>query len=327
MVILLRVFILDIKNNLKTLEEDTMLIQNYLQSSLDYARIEKAILFLEKNFLKQPDLKEVAQSVNLSEYHFQRLFKRWAGISPKRFLQFLTLEYAKKLLKESKSILDVTYETGLSSPGRLHDLFINFEAVTPGEFKKNGYGLTILYGFHPSPFGECLLSITDRGICGLAFVQDNDREGALKNLKNKWKQAQFYESPQDTQPLISRIFTPFRRLRIIPPTSLRDPLLNREEIRPLNLFVKGTNFQIKVWEALLRIPPGFLVSYEDIATYLGKPKASRAVGRAVGQNPIGFLIPCHRVIRKVGMIGDYEWGTARKRAILGWEAVRQSISR
>jgi len=290
------------------------LSEDYLQASEDYARIEKAILFLEKNFRRQPDLKEVAQSVHLSEYHFQRLFTRWAGISPKRFLQFLTTEYAKKLLEESRSILDVTYAAGLSSPGRLHDLFVTFEAVTPGEFKKKGEGLVITYGFHPSPFGECLLSVTDRGICGLAFLQEGDREKALEDLKNKWKQAKFCENPDYTRSLVHRIFFSLPQAR--------RAASEQEKTAPLSLFLKGTNFQIKVWEALLKIPPGAVLSYEDIAIHMGKPGASRAVGHAIAQNPIGFIIPCHRVIQKIGLVGDYHWGTARKKAILGWEAAK-----
>jgi AraC family transcriptional regulator of adaptative response/methylated-DNA-[protein]-cysteine methyltransferase len=301
-----------------------MVTPDYSQLSEDYARIEKAILFIEKNFSRQPSLEEIAQSVYLSEYHFQRLFKRWAGISPKRFLQFLTLEYAKGLLKESKSVLDAAYEAGLSSPARLHDLFITFEGVTPGEFKKNGYGLTIRYGFHFSPFGECLLLVTNRGICGLAFTLNGDRKETLEDLKTNWKDAEFYEDPDETRPLVNHIFAPVRQIEEADPSALRKSASTREIIPPLNLFIRGTNFQVKVWEALLKIPPGSLVSYDDIALLLGKPGASRTVGHAVGQNPISFLIPCHRVIRKVGLVTGYRWGTARKKAILGWEAAKRS---
>ena len=273
----------------------------------DYSRIEKAILFLESNFRAQPSLSEVARSVNLSEHHFQRLFRQWAGISPKRFLQFLTAEYAKGLLRDSRSILDATYEAGLSSPGRLHDLFVNLEAVTPGEFKKKGAGLTIKYGFHPSPFGTCLIAVTERGICGLAFVSEGGRAKALEHLTSRWAGATFSEEPQATGPPVDEIFP-------------------RAGARPgrVSLFLKGTNFQIKVWEALLRIPSGSVVSYEDLAHHVRKPSAARAVGNAVGQNPVAFIIPCHRVIRKVGAIGDYHWGSARKKAILAWEAARKA---
>ena len=279
------------------------------QASADYARIEQAILFLEQNFQSQPTLKEIADHVGLSEYHFQRLFSRWAGISPKRFLQFLTIQYAKELLAESQSLLDTTYEAGLSSPGRLHDLFITHEAVTPGEFKQQGAGLAIAYGFHGTPFGEALLALTERGICGLSFVQPGKRDEALNELKGNWPKAQFCEDPAVTQPLIDRIFRP-------------DP--DEEERRPLRLYLKGTNFQIRVWQALLRIPPGAVVSYGTVAALMGQPSATRAIGGATGRNPIAYLIPCHRVIRKVGAIGDYHWGTARKKALVAWEASQRS---
>jgi AraC family transcriptional regulator, regulatory protein of adaptative response / methylated-DNA-[protein]-cysteine methyltransferase len=275
-------------------------------ASEDYSRIEKAILFLEKNFREQPSLAEVSRSVNLSEYHFQRLFRHWAGISPKKFLQFLTIEHAKKMLEQSKSVLDATYEAGLSSPGRLHDLFINVEAVTPGEFKARGAGLEIAYGVHPSPFGLCHLAITDRGICALSFPQPGELGSVIENLKDQWEGATFSRNLELTRPLLDRIF----------------PRAKRKGTRTLNLFLKGTNFQIKVWEALLRIPPGSIVSYQDLAVRVGKPGAARAVGNAVGQNPIAYLIPCHRVIRKMGVVGNYLWGAARKKAMLAWEAAR-----
>lgn len=276
----------------------------YAQLSQDYLRVEQAILFLEENFRQQPNLAEVAGHVGLSEYHFQRLFSRWAGISPKRFLQFLTVEYAKQLLAQSNNLLDVTYEAGLSSPGRLHDLFVTCEAMTPGEFKKQAAGLTIVYGFHPSPVGECLLSMTGRGICGLDFVRPGERESTLEAVRRHWPKATFTEAPNQTQPFVERIFAPVRSRQALP------------------LVLKGTNFQIRVWQALLKIPPGAIVSYQDVAVHLGQPNAARAVGNAVASNPIGFVIPCHRVIRNAGSFGHYRWGTARKQAILGWEAAR-----
>lgn len=282
-----------------------MLPNNYGQLAEDYGRIEQAILFLEKNFREQPDLKEVAGSVGLSEYHFQRLFSRWAGISPKRFLQFLTIEYAKQLLEESKNVLDTTYEAGLSSPSRLHDLFVSCEAITPGEFKNKGDGLSITYGFHPSPFGECLLAVTERGICNLAFVQNDGRASVLDELKRNWPKSTFGEDATQTQPFIEQIFNPVKGGQALP------------------LILKGTNFQIQVWQALLKIPAGSVVSYDELAAMMGQPGAARAVGNAVGRNPIGFVIPCHRVIRKIGAIGDYHWNVARKRAILGWEAAKK----
>lgn len=277
----------------------TTLPPNYQQLCADYQRIEKAIYYLEDNFQHQPELKEVAKSAGLSEYHFQRIFNRWAGISPKRFLQFLTKENAKDLLKRS-SVLNATYSVGLSSPGRLHDLFVSTEAVTPGEYKTYGAGLVIRYGFHPTPFGEALIGLTERGICHLSFVQ-NSEEAALMNFIADWSNATLMEDTQTTGALIAPIF------------SLGD------NPTPISLFVTGTNFQLKVWEALLSIPRGALTTYEQIAAQIGQPGALRAVGTAVGHNPIAYLIPCHRVIRKIGEFGNYRWGTARKKALLGWE--------
>ena len=280
------------------------------QASDDYERIEKAIKFIEKNFSSQPDLKEIADHIGLSEYHFQRLFSRWVGISTKRFLQFLTKEYAKQLLEGSANLLDVTYEAGLSSPGRLHDLFVNCEAVTPGEYKTKGEGLTIKYGFHPSPFGECLLATTARGICGFFFVKNRDRKDPLAELRFFWQKADIVEEPHASGELVDRIFNP----------SFGNPSA------PLHLVLNGTNFQIKVWEALIKIPFGAAVSYEDVAIQVGIPGATRAVGSAVGKNPISFIIPCHRVIRKTADFGNYGGGKARKKAILGWEAAHLSMA-
>jgi len=274
----------------------------------DYQRIEKAIQFLAENYHQQPSLDEAARSVNLSEYHFQRLFRRWAGISPKRLVQFLTLEHAKQALEESRSVLDAAYDAGLSGPSRLHDLFVNAEAMTPGEFKAKGAGLEISYGFHPSPFGECLLAVTERGICGLGFVGEGGRRQALEDFKQRWSAATFRKNSQETRNYLARIFSSKKR----------------NGAHPVKLLLMGTNFQIKVWEALLRIPPGAVISYEDLARRVGKPSAARAVGSAVGRNPISFLIPCHRAIRKMGITGDYHWGAARKKAILAWEAARRS---
>ena len=273
----------------------------------DYQRIEKAILFLEKNAFRRPDLREVAQSVNLSEYHFQRLFKRWAGISPKRFLQALTLEHAKEALKDSGSLLNVTYEAGLSSPGRLHDLFVNMEAVTPDEFRKQGASQKIRYGFHPSPFGECLVAVTERGISNLAFVPQGDRTKVIRELKKQWKHAEVLEDGSATKVYADRIFGAAKT------------------DTPLTLHPKGTNFQIKVWQALLKIPHGAVASYEDIARRIGNPNAARAVANAVAHNPVAYLIPCHRVIRKTGVVGEYRWGSARKKAILAWEAGKEGL--
>jgi AraC family transcriptional regulator of adaptative response/methylated-DNA-[protein]-cysteine methyltransferase len=254
-------------------------------------------------------LDDVARHLNLSPYHFQRLFRRWAGISPKRFLQFLTIEYAKHLLEESHSVLDATYEAGLSSLGRMHDLFVTIDAVTPGEFKTQGAGLHIFYGIHPSPFGECLLAATERGICDLSFITQAGREEAITDLQRRWQEATLSESPQTTQPLLDQTF----------------PQAGPDGKRSLTLFLRGTNFQIKVWQALLRIPPGFVCSYEDIARHLGMPGAARAVGNAVASNPVSYIIPCHRVIQKVGLTGNYRWSPARKKAMMAWEAAHRSL--
>jgi AraC family transcriptional regulator of adaptative response/methylated-DNA-[protein]-cysteine methyltransferase len=270
----------------------------------DYQRVEHAIHFIEGQALRQPSLSEIAAEVGLSEFHFQRLFSRWVGISPKRFLQFLTKEYARRLLEESRDVLSVTYDSGLSSPGRLHELFVTCEAVTPGEIKMRGEGLTIEYGFHPSPFGRCLLALTDRGICGLSFVQEAPEETLVDRLRGRWPGALISHRPEATASVVDQIFA----------------FPAEHEPAPLHLFVRGTNFQIQVWQALIRIPLGKAVTYEDIARHIGSPLSCRAVGNAVGHNPIPFLIPCHRVIRKMGEFGNYGEGPDRKKAILGWEA-------
>jgi AraC family transcriptional regulator of adaptative response/methylated-DNA-[protein]-cysteine methyltransferase len=272
----------------------------------DYDVVAAAIDYLEQNFRSQPELADVARHVHLSEAHFQRLFRRWAGISPKRFLQFLTAEHARELLSGSRSVLDVSYEVGLSGGGRLHDLMLNIAAATPGEIKSGGLGLTIHYGFHESPFGESLIAITDRGITNLAFTQNHDREHLLAEMRHRWPNAHFVEDAARTRPVARQVFG--------------------DSGGALTLFLKGTNFQIRVWEALLRVPAGRAVTYEDIAHTIGHPTAVRAVGAAVGQNPIAYLIPCHRVLRKSGVFGEYHWGAVRKKALLGWEAARSYAS-
>ncbi len=271
--------------------------------SSDYQLIAAAIAYLEANHRSQPSLDDLAKHLAISPFHLQRLFTRWAGISPKRFVQFLTVEHAKQLLAESHTMLEAAYETGLSGPGRLHDLFINVEAMTPGEFKLRGRGLTISYGLHMTPFGECLLATTERGICSLNFVNDLGSEGELEALHMRWPAAHLVENEHATAAVVESIFAPSHR--------------NGESLR---LLLAGTNFQIKVWEALLRIPPGSVCTYENVAQWIGQPSAARAVGGAVGANAIAYLIPCHRVIRKSGAIQEYRWGTTRKKAILGWEA-------
>lgn len=285
---------IDMESTLKELQD--------LEPLQHYRLIEQAIQYIEANVQHQPELAQIAAAVGLSEYHFQRLFTRWAGISPKRFMQFLTKEHAKKLLDTSENLLDTTHQTGLSSLGRLHDLFVSTEAVTPGEYKSRGAGIDIHYGIHLTPFGKCLIATTERGICNLSFV-DRSEGKAIDDLVTHWKHANMVEDYQATAPLVNRIF------------------LDAQIDAPLKLHLRGTNFQIKVWEALLSIPTGALTTYEHIATQIGNPRAVRAVGSAVGDNPIAYLIPCHRVIRKSGEFGNYLYGSARKKAILAREFI------
>jgi AraC family transcriptional regulator of adaptative response/methylated-DNA-[protein]-cysteine methyltransferase len=272
------------------------------EHNTDYARIEKAIRYLDSNRAGQPDLGDVAKHVGLSPAHFQRMFTRWAGISPKRFLQHRTAQVVKRLLREKRSMLDASYEAGLSGPSRLHDLIVNAEAVSPGEYQKAGEGLTVKYGFHPSPFGECLIAVTPRGICHLAFVNPVSRREALARLKHDWPRAELAGDQTATRAAIAHAF----------PIGQRDT----KALTPLALHVKGTNFQLKVWEALLQIPDGGVTTYGDIASALHLPGASRAVGTAVGSNPVSWLIPCHRVIRSTGELGGYAWGIDRKKVML-----------
>jgi AraC family transcriptional regulator, regulatory protein of adaptative response / methylated-DNA-[protein]-cysteine methyltransferase len=282
------------------------IIRTHDELSEDYERVEQAIRYLEDHYQRQPDLKEISAALGLSEFHFQRLFTQWVGISPKRFLQYLTKEHAKRLLESSSDLLSASYESGLSGPSRLHDLFVTCEAVTPGEYKNHGAGLTIQYGFHPSPFGRCLIARTARGICSLSFVLPGQEELALQDLRSHWSQARFEEDPSATRPLVNQVFSPRWSLE-----------------KPLAVHLQGTNFQIKVWEALMRVPSGSIVSYHDLAVSIGLPGATRAVGHAVAQNPIAVLIPCHRVIRADGEFGNYHYGSARKKALLGWEFAQQ----
>jgi AraC family transcriptional regulator of adaptative response/methylated-DNA-[protein]-cysteine methyltransferase len=274
----------------------------------DYERIAAAIRFIERNAPDQPTLADIASELGLSTFHCQRLFHRWAGVSPKRFLQFLTVQHAKQLLGQAKSVLYTTYEVGLSSPARLHDHFVSLEAVTPGEYKTRGAGLRIGYGIQPSPFGSMFLATTQRGVCWLSFLSDEPAERELASLKRFWQGAEFSPDKEGTGAMAKRIF---RR--------------QENENGSLTLLVKGTNFQINVWKALLRIPPGLLCSYSQVARAIGNPSASRAVGRALAVNPVAYLIPCHRVIRKVGIPGDYRWGDIRKKALIAWETANLSF--
>ena len=272
----------------------------------DYDRIAQAIAFIVSRVNYQPTLHEVAAHVHLSPFHFQRLFCRWAGVTPKRFLQVLTVERAKQLLRESKPLLEVSDALGLSSGSRLYDHFVQLEAVTPGEYKIQGEGLHIEYAAHDTPFGKAFIAITPRGICNFSFLEQTTLEAHLAALTQKWPQAVLHKNAPGTHAVINTMFGENKKLD-----------------RPLSLHVSGTNFQISVWKALLRIPPAMATSYSQIAAAIARPNAARAVGSAVGANPIAFLIPCHRVIQESGKLGGYHWGETRKHALHAWEAARQ----
>ena len=271
----------------------------------DYERIARAIAYIQARRTEQPRLQEIAQALHLSPFHFQRLFKRWVGTTPKRFLEVLTVEYSKPLLRRSVSLLDTAAEAGLSGPSRLHDHFVQLEAVSPGEFQRQGRGLTLSWGVHDSPFGRVFIALSERGICQLEFIERAGNEAALQRLARNWPAAILQCSDEATASTVSRIFG-----------------AERNPHSPLPLQVAGTNFQLAVWRALLRIPAGYGLSYGRIAEAIGKPKASRAVGTAVGLNPIAFLIPCHRVIQQSGALGGYRWGRERKHAIQLWERLQ-----
>ena len=274
------------------------------QEQNNFSRIAKAIGYIKENFKSQPGLEEVAEQIHVSPFHFQRLFTEWAGVSPKKFLQYITVEHAKKMLKENKATLfDTAFETGLSGTGRLHDLFINIEGMTPGEYKNDGENLSINYSFAESPFGNILVASTSKGICHIAFADDDKK--ALSDLQKHFPNAHFKQMVDLIQQNALFIFTH-----------------DWKKLHQIKLHLKGTNFQLKVWETLLKIPMGQLSTYGSIAGEIKKPAASRAVGTAIGSNPVAFLIPCHRVIQSSGALGGYMWGTTRKTAIIGWEAAK-----
>lgn len=276
-----------------------------MSHEVNYARIAEAIQYLEENFQRQPELDEVAEKVHLSPFHFQRLFTEWAGISPKRFVQFLTIDFLKAKIQESKNLAEAAETAGLSSQSRVYDLFTTLEAMTPQEYKQNGSGLRIEYGFHETPFGQALVGVTERGICWLSFIAvDQEGRSELERMKQHWHNSLFQKNPELTGVLADKIFNPLNRAK---PGD------------KLHVLVKGTNFQIKVWEALLRLPLGSVTTYQHIAGQINSPKALQAVGSAVGSNHIAYLIPCHRVIRKDGILGEYRWGSTRKKSMIGWE--------
>ena len=277
--------------------------------SHDYVLIRKAIGFLSQTWTEQPSLERLARQLDLSPAHCQKLFKRWCGLSPKEFVQAITVDRARSLLDGAASVLEAAYEVGLSGGGRLHDLFVSHEAMTPGDYKRRGEGLELAYGFHPSPFGDALLIVTERGLAGLAFVDEDKaqaREDVLGDMMERWPKARFVAAPERTAPLARQIFNPSAWTKD----------------RPVRLVMIGTDFEVRVWEALLKVPMGRAVSYHDIARHLGQPTAARAVGSAVGRNPISFVVPCHRVLRGDGSLGGYHWGLTRKRALIGWETGR-----
>ncbi|MEQ1522327.1 MAG: bifunctional helix-turn-helix domain-containing protein/methylated-DNA--[protein]-cysteine S-methyltransferase [Aestuariivirga sp.] len=270
----------------------------------DYDLVKHTLAFISENWREQPSLETLADQAGLSPTHLQRLFTRWAGLSPKAFLQAVTLDHARGLLRDSASILDASYELGLSGPGRLHDLFVTHEGMSPGIYKAHGRGLNISYGFHDCPFGRALILITSEGLAGLAFADHGKEKSALADMTSRWPEATYVENQQATAAYAKRIFESQR--------------WNPDQ--PLRIVFIGSDFEIRVWETLLRIPFGKASTYSDIASHIGKPKAARAVGAAVGKNPISFVVPCHRVLGKSGGLCGYHWGLTRKRAILGWEA-------
>ncbi|QPH55984.1 methylated-DNA--[protein]-cysteine S-methyltransferase [Pontivivens ytuae] len=271
------------------------------QSSFQYELMAAALRVIEERGGDQPTLEELAAAIGLSPSHFQRVFSQWVGVSPKRYLQYLTLDHARRLLQDRHTVLDTTYATGLSSPGRLHDLFIRWEAMSPGDYARGGAGLTIRYGWFDSPFGEVLAMATDRGLCGMAFSAETGQAEAMEDLRGRWPNAELVEDRAAVAPFVEGVFGGSGELM---------------------LHLIGAPFQIKVWEALLRIPSGHVTTYSDIAEAIGNPKAVRAVGTAVGRNPVSWLIPCHRAMRKSGGLGGYHWGLPVKRAMLAWEAAR-----
>ena len=270
----------------------------------DYDLVKHTLAFISENWRDQPSLDTLADQAGLSPTHLQRLFTRWAGLSPKAFLQAVTLDHARGLLRDSASILDASYELGLSGPGRLHDLFVTHEGMSPGIYKAHGRGLNIQYGFHDCPFGRALILITSEGLAGLAFADHGKEQSALADMTSRWPEATYVENQQATAAYAKRIFESERW----------------KPDQPLKIVFIGSDFEIRVWETILRIPFGKASTYSDIASHIGKPKAARAVGAAVGKNPISFVVPCHRVLQKSGGLGGYHWGLTRKRAILGWEA-------
>ncbi|MDI4239269.1 MULTISPECIES: bifunctional helix-turn-helix domain-containing protein/methylated-DNA--[protein]-cysteine S-methyltransferase [unclassified Bradyrhizobium] len=285
---------------------DQRLAKQGLESAAlrDYDSVRRAIAFISERWRAQPTIEAVADAAGVTPDELHHLFRRWAGLTPKAFMQALTLDHAKNLLRDSASVLDAALDSGLSGPGRLHDLFVTHEAMSPGEWKIGGAGMTLSYGFHPSPFGTAIVIATSRGLAGLAFADPGDEATAFADLRRRWPNATYVEDAEGTAPIAQRVF---------------DTKLWRPD-QPLRVVLIGTDFEVRVWETLLRIPMGRAVSYSDIACKINSPKASRAVGAAVGRNPVSFVVPCHRALGKSGALTGYHWGITRKQAMLGWEA-------
>ncbi|EFO32255.1 O6-methylguanine-DNA methyltransferase [Roseibium sp. TrichSKD4] len=290
--------------NPETLDNGPTKISVGPEAEADYKIVRQTLERITRDWRAQPSLEELAGEVGLQPIQLQRVFSRWAGLTPKQFLQAITLDYAKSLLRDSASVLDTSFEVGLSGPARLHDLFVTHEAMTPGAYRTRGSGLTVFYGFHPCPFGSVLIMATDKGLAGLAFADLGEETDAFEDMASRWPAAAYVEDMAQTAPYAKRVFEPG----------------NWQQDQPLNVVLIGTDFEIRVWQTLLRIPMGRVTTYSDIAEHIGKPSASRAVGTAVGKNPISFVVPCHRVLGRQGDLCGYHWGLTRKRAILGWEA-------
>ncbi|MEP2703632.1 MAG: bifunctional helix-turn-helix domain-containing protein/methylated-DNA--[protein]-cysteine S-methyltransferase [Roseibium sp.] len=274
------------------------------EAAENYAVVRQTLKRITEDWREQPTLEQLAKEAGLQPIQLQRVFSRWAGLTPKQFLQAITLDHAKALLRDSASVLDASFEVGLSGSSRLHDLFVTHEAMTPGDYRSRGAGLSIIYGFHPSPFGQVLVMATDKGLAGLGFADPGEEDSALTDMCDRWPAANFVHDQEATASYAGRVFDPGKW----------------QQNQPLNIVMIGTDFEIRVWQTLLRIPMGKATTYSDIASSIGTPKASRAVGSAVGRNPLSFVVPCHRVLAKGGKLGGYHWGLTRKRAILGWES-------
>jgi AraC family transcriptional regulator of adaptative response/methylated-DNA-[protein]-cysteine methyltransferase len=272
----------------------------------DYDAVRRAIAFISENWRSQPTIEAMADAASLTPDELHHLFRRWAGLTPKAFMQALTLDNAKRLLRDSASVLDAAYDSGLSGPGRLHDLFVTHEAMSPGEWKKGGEGTTLRYGFHPSPFGVAVVIASERGLSGLAFADEGDEQPAFEDMKRRWPLATYVHDQEGTAALAQRVFDSSQWCAD----------------QPLRVVLIGTDFEVRVWETLLKIPMGKATTYSDVANKILSPNASRAVGAAVGRNPVSFVVPCHRVLGKSGALTGYHWGTTRKQAMLGWETGR-----